>query len=434
MAVSRYVVESDAPDGRHRIFYNIRNGVGLKLDASHYTTMEDVERVPAFRKFLVEHGFLVDSSDEEPDEVLESYREKREAAPLHLILLVHQNCNFRCVYCYEKFEKNKMTREIEEGVRRFVTRRLAERKYPALSVSWFGGEPLLAPDVIHRLSDHFKSEAQRHRIPYVSSITTNGYFLDGAMVSQLLADRVKSFQVTLDGTRECHDHQRVLKGGQPTYERIVGNLEGMKERPEDFQVMIRMNVGPENLRYVDDHIDAMRERFGGDRRFFLYFHNIGRWGGPNDEQVDICSENMTVKLIGRSLEREMAAIPAAGYIEPHQTCYAANPHSFAFGVDGMAYKCTVALYDERNHVGQLHGDGTMTVYEDRLRLWTEGGVSDEGCKQCFFAPSCHGDSCPLERIDTGSQPCPDWKMQVPEMIQLMDRQSYPFAKARERVG
>jgi uncharacterized protein len=434
MIASRYVVEADAPDGKTRIYYNIRNGVGLKLDAERFPNLAAARNHPSLEEFLLNNKFLVDDPNEEPQAVLREYMEKRDSMPLHLILLVHQNCNFRCVYCYEKFEKNKMTADVEEGIKRFVTRRLQERDYPVLSVSWFGGEPLLATDVMHRLAVHFQGEAAAHDIPYVASITTNGYFLDDVTVSQLLRDNVKSFQVTLDGTKECHDRQRILKGGQPTYDRIVNNLRRMKARSEKFRVMIRMNVGPENVRYVDEHIDRMREWFGDDERFLLYFHNIGRWGGPNDDTLDVCSENMAVKLIARSLERDMAAMPAATYIQPHQTCYAASPHSFAIGVDGMVYKCTVALYDERNQVGQLRADGTMTVYEERLRLWTDSGLTDSGCRQCFFAPSCHGDICPLARIQSGRRPCPDWKHHLPELLQVMDRQGYGFARTRGGAG
>lgn len=40
----------------------------------------------------------------------------------------------------------------------------------------------------------------------------------------------------------------------------------------------------------------------------------------------------------------------------------------------MSHYCspTVALYDDRNHVGKLNADGTIQVNRQALMLWLEG--------------------------------------------------------------
>lgn len=58
---------------------------------------------------------------------------------------------------------------------------------------------------------------------------------------------------------------------------------------------------------------------------------------------------------------------AAPYI-----CYAAKPNSLLIRADGRIGKCTVALTDERNTIGQVNPDGTLTIDNDRLRPWVRG--------------------------------------------------------------
>src|SRR5947209_19415198 len=70
---------------------------------------------------------------------------------LHLILLPTEQCNFRCTYCYEDFSIGRMNPETIQGVKRLIDRRLEGLGF--LSVSWFGGEPLLACDIIEDISE-----------------------------------------------------------------------------------------------------------------------------------------------------------------------------------------------------------------------------------------------------------------------------------------
>ena len=426
MKRSRYVVKAPSHDGRSTLFYNLRNGLGFKVSSDHVTSFEQLASIEGLAGTLERHGFV--QREGEADEVLDVYKRLRERPPFHLVIMPHQNCNFRCVYCYEKFDKNKMHPDVEAGLVKLVEERLRSGRYRGLSVSWFGGEPLLAPDVIDRLSARFLQICGEQGLPYMATLTTNGYFLNEENVEMIFRSQARRLQVTIDGTQENHDRQRVRMGGQPTYERIVGNLQRMAQSSEDFRVILRMNVGPENLRDAEAHIVEMKRLFGNDKRFMLYFHNIGHWGGNNDENVEVCSETVALQLTHMTLDQEMTANPVSEWIRPNFTCYAASPDSFVVGADGLIYKCTVALYDERNHVGQLLADGTLELSQAKMNLWTQGGLEDPTCRQCFFAPACQGDSCPLVRIDEGRRPCPSMKREVREIVTLMERQGGRFVE------
>ena len=105
---------------------------------------------------------------------------------LHLILMPTERCDFRCVYCYEDFVAGRMPRAVIDGVIALIERRAPT--LDRLELEWFGGEPLLALDVIEEVSRRVLAQ-QEHRPQLVCSgaATTNGYRLDLETAARLVA-------------------------------------------------------------------------------------------------------------------------------------------------------------------------------------------------------------------------------------------------------
>lgn len=141
-------------------------------------------------EFLIE-----DNINEFQIEIGKKVFEMQERNILELIILPTENCNFRCVYCYETFSKPAMSFETQENIVNFVRNEL--KKKAGLSVGWFGGEPLLALDVIKNLSEKFISICREYKKPYRSAITTNGYFLNYETFKRLLKLKVTFFRLQL---------------------------------------------------------------------------------------------------------------------------------------------------------------------------------------------------------------------------------------------
>src|SRR5215210_7733029 len=95
---------------------------------------------------------------------------------LHLILLPTEQCNFRCVYCYEDFAAGEMARPMVNGVKSLLARRIAN--LDLLSLSWFGGEPLLAWPIVEEVQSFALELVRDHpRVRLSSNLTTNGSLL-----------------------------------------------------------------------------------------------------------------------------------------------------------------------------------------------------------------------------------------------------------------
>lgn len=118
----------------------------------------------------------------------------------HLILMPTEKCNFRCVYCYESFTIPKMSPLVVDRVKRY-TDFLFKEGYELL-IEFFGGEPMVAYDVITEVLDHVRGNE------YEGMMTTNGYLLSKEKFVRLVEMRVKQYEITFDGEREFHDKVR----------------------------------------------------------------------------------------------------------------------------------------------------------------------------------------------------------------------------------
>src|SRR3569833_487840 len=99
MKRSRYVVKAPSHDKNSTIYYNLRNGVGFKVANELISSFNELAEHPALHRVMSKHNFF--HNPNEGQEVADKYRQHQEMFPFHLIILPHQNCNFRCVYCYE---------------------------------------------------------------------------------------------------------------------------------------------------------------------------------------------------------------------------------------------------------------------------------------------------------------------------------------------
>jgi uncharacterized protein len=387
-------------------------------------------------EYLAKRGYLVRASVDELVQFRYWYGQQQwRTDALELILLASEDCNFRCVYCYEKFKNGTMEPSVRQGVQALTLKRAPHLN--ALVVSWFGGEPLYGWEAVEELSPFFKDVAQRHGIMHHQAMTTNAYLLTEERATKLLDWGCDRFQITIDGLPEEHDCKRVGRDGSPTYHVILDNLRSLKARGKaSFDVSIRVNFDQENFPRLGAFMEAISEDFGGDRRFQMRFRAIGKWGGANDANLATCGigEQRTVLKelsakaaeLGLGQERGITGSASLG----QGVCYAARPYSFIVGATGKLMKCTIALDEmEENIVGQLDPDGGLNLKHEHMTKWVGAHYeTDPLCPHCYLLPNCQGATCPLTRITHNQRTCSSTKSE------LKSEMRYTLAQAVKARG
>lgn len=361
-------------------------------------------------------GFFAPEGRDEREAVDALCRAEREAAQdrLELILMPTEQCNFRCVYCAQTFAKGRMGRPVIDGVVALIAARAPQLRM--LRIGWFGGEPLVAADIVAEISGAARRICAGHGVVYASGMATNGSLLTPDVFAMLIGNEVRSFQITLDGAPGHHDRLRKMgdrKRG--TFATILGNLRAMKATREDFRVTLRVNFDAASAQDMSPFLDLVEAEFGGDERFGADFHPVGRWGGPQDEALAVCDAQAGGRLsfdhARAAIERGVGALALRGKLRPGGSkCYAGRPYSFVVGSDGALYKCTVAFDEPLNQIGALDPSGALRIDDEKHARWIgRGAREDQVCRACSFAPACQGDACPLARIRSGERACPSVK-------------------------
>jgi len=423
---SRFNARTVSDDGS-LVLYNSLTGAFSGFPAAARAKIEAMlsrsgtrARLEGLTKYLYERGFVVEQGTDEFSRFRMLYGNMQyRRDTLELILLASEECNFRCVYCYETFPRGVM----EEWVRAAIIK-MVERRAPTLNVfhvSWFGGEPLLGYEAIKELGPAFVNISKKYDIPFTADMTTNGYLLTPDVFANLLEWRVKGYQITIDGTPEAHDQKRMLKGGEPTFTTIFENLKAIRSLPQqDFDITIRINYDRDNLTSMDSFMETLKGEFGDDKRFQLRFYPIGKWGGPNDDQLQVCGLTQGGEAQALQVQAHKMGLNTESSMKYMQTqtgwgvCYAARPYNLLIGADGKIMKCTIALdTKDYNIIGHMTPDGRADINVDKLARWVIPYYEeDEACRKCFYVPVCQGCSCPLVRIEDNKRPCPGEKVNI----------------------
>ena len=305
-------------------------------------------------------------------------------------ILTTTGCNARCFYCYEKGTKPvTMTAETASKVVRYI---LAHRGEEKVTLSWFGGEPLYNVQVI----DQICKELKEHEVPFKSSMVTNGYLFDAAMV-QRAKDlwNLKNVQITLDGTEQTYNRiKRYIYGEVNAFERVLGNIQLLTD--EGIRVLIRLNVDKHNIAEMSELVSLLHKRFGVNKRLIIYSRELYCKRTPEDAAA----------LYDQRMELEQL-IDVLGYRGRQELqkeiklslCMADNDNIAMISPSGYLGKCE--HYIDREFFGHIDSEEKD---KEVLRRFKERPADIEACATCPYYPQCfrlvmcdNGADCTPER-------------------------------------
>ena len=180
-------------------------------------------------------------------------------------VMISTQCNLACSYCiyggaYRRFEKlsaQRMSWETAKNMLDFLVRNSPESE--SVRLDFFGGEPLLAFDLMKRSVAYLKAKLGPSGPEVVPTIATNGTILTEEILDFLIENGVY-LQFSLDGGARIHDARRTFKNsGRGTYAKVVENLERIHRRdPEYFQERMKLKcvVSMESLAKREDWFDS----------------------------------------------------------------------------------------------------------------------------------------------------------------------------------
>ncbi|CAO4174300.1 radical SAM protein [Methylorubrum aminovorans] len=378
---------------------------------------------------LIGGGHVVGAGVNELALVRQSYEATRAAkGSLTLTIAPTMACNFACGYCFQGLNKptKKMTPDVQDAIIDFVK---AKKDLKALSIVWYGGEPLMGRDSIFRLSDRLIAYCDKNKIAYSAGIVSNAWFLTAETAAQLHTRRVRWVQVTIDGDRDTHDKMRPLTSGGRTFDRILDNIEQALDETA-MSIQARVNVGVSNVERADAMLDDFAARRLGQRgNFGVYFAPIEastpESGSAFTEKLSRAEFNRKVlALEGKARQLGFAGIqtPPSGF---SGMCVAASNSGYVVAGNGDVHKCWETAHDPSKRTGSIFEPEKLHKSVNAT-LWSQWTPFDNAtCRDCKILPMCGG-FCAHRFIyadpEEAALPCPSWKWNTAE---------YVFARAKD---
>lgn len=420
-------------DGKYIAYNSLSNSMALMDEISYkkYIAFEE-SGTPIDDGDLIENlkkgNFLVEDDLDEADIIRhDMYAVRFDNRALGLTIAVTSDCNFRCIYCYEKNVINScyMDERTEKNIADFVERQA--KNLSVLNVTWYGGEPLMNTGTIERLSEVFIEVCKKNGIRYHAGIITNGYNLTRENLELLKRCQVSSIQITIDGDETTHNKRRPLQNGMPTFGRIMSNLTELKD--DLIPVHLRINVDRENCENLGGILNEINKR-GLTSKITPYIAKVENHGNTYEEgkclstgEYLVCRDDFGNRMRGYGYETNSnRQYPR----RKNSFCSCDRINSYVIGPDGTLYKCWENIGNKDRSIGNINETSFRMKNSVYLAYMMFDPTLDPECSVCKYLPICIG-GCPRRREINKAQICDEAKYQFEQRLKMLPKK-YGFLK------
>lgn len=337
----------------------------------------------------------------------------------NITFIVTKDCQLACKYCYlvGKNSNERMSWDVARTAIDYILDH--ENDYNEESVVWdfIGGEPLLEIELIDKICDYIKIEMFRKNHhwfnSYRFSISTNGINYDSDRVQRFIAKNHDhlSIGITIDGTREKHDLNRVWKGDGPergSYKDVVKNIPLWLEQFPGSAT--KVTISSEDIPYIKESVLHLYSLGITNVSINTVFEDVWKEGD------DILLENQLLELADEIIDGGyykthfcsffMDSIGKPMPIELNNENWCGAGKMLAIDAAGNFYPCTrFAQYSLREKKARIVGNIRDGIDHNSLRPFlslNRSIQSKQECVDCEVASGCAW--CQGENYDAADTP------------------------------
>jgi uncharacterized protein len=267
----------------------------------------------------------------------------------------------------------------------FVDRCISSTPTDRLTITWYGGEPLLRPDILFNLATQIRDICKKHNVILSHNIITNGLTLDDNLIDKLLEIDCRTVQVTIDGTREIHNirRPRIDCEDASSYDIIMKNL--ITGYAKGLHITVRSNLDYSNAKSYKSFLQEILEKGLNKRNaaggvvcpapaMTRLPHGLAM------TQEDFAKiNNISIEMLTEQTE----TYRYLGRIMPG--CMKHMPYFYNIAPNGNITKCIAHLFDD-DFIGTIY-DLELAEKDPAVQ---SSPLEDSECFNCPVLPSCGG--------------------------------------------
>ena len=346
------------------------------------------EREP-LQKELSDSLFLLPDGVDEYDFVddlrfLHTLKDSRQDHINRYYVYTTTGCNARCSYCYEEgIRIRTMSTETAHAAADYMIKYAAGHP---LSITWFGGEPLLNEPVI----DIICKELEEAGCAFESRIKTNASLFHKDRVPYYRDRyRLNFVQIPLDGIGSDYNQVKSyvnFPAGTDPFLLVMENAKALLDA--GIRVDFRFNISPDNASNIASILTEIKTRFSGYEGCAVYPQVLNEGASDaftkEERQLLFEAQKSAYRFLlenGIRIARDRYTLPS---LRLH-SCLADDWHAAGISPEGDLYKCPENL--NCPHVfGSICDAGSHEdSHEKEIFFEQQDWLS---CKSCPFYPNC----------------------------------------------
>ncbi len=339
----------------------------------------------------------------------------------NITFIVTKDCQLACKYCYlvGKNTKERMSWGVAKQAIDYILDNEYDENFNQESVvfDFIGGEPFLEIELIDKICDYIKQELYRRNHhwfnSYRFSFSTNGINYHEEKVQKFIAKNNThlSIGITIDGTQQKHDLNRIWKGDGPergSYNDVVRNIPlWLSQFPGGAT---KVTISSADIPYIKDSVLHLYSLGIHEVNINCVFEDVWEEGDDKkfEEQLmvlaDAIIDNDLYKDYACSFYTEHMGKPMDCKLENGNWCGAGQ--MLSIDAAGNFYPCTrFAQYSLRNKKAWIIGNIKDGIDKNKLRPFLtldRCTQSKQECIDCEVASGCAW--CQGENYDAADTP------------------------------
>jgi uncharacterized protein len=343
-----------------------------------------------------------------------------------LVHLTH-DCNLRCPYCFsgDKFAR-AMTVETGKRTAEFVIDYAKQHEQRAV-FSFFGGEPMMAWDVLKEVVLHAEQVAEAAGVTAIFRMNTNGLLIKDEHLA-FFEEHDLIFILSIDGNQAMHDAERVTESGAGSFEALAKKLPRLLEHNPG--TMVSVVVTPTNLVHAADGIKFL---FDTGFRYLIIKPDITQpWSPENVAELERQYERVAEDYLARTRAGDDLYlnlfddkwINHAKGAEGITIRCDVGSSQISIAPSGNIYPCVRWVKEDEDTVPRLGDVFAGMLAEPLAKIRAEAAAPKQPCGGCSYNDGRCANECACEhysatgRIDT---PAPALCEHERVMVPIADR-------------
>lgn len=410
MEISRYTFLFDSNNKEFYIYNSLSNAL-IELDETSYryldsakknhTTIRQSDLDKTLYDVLTNKKFITDNNVD--DFLLYKSiitRQRANDNSMHLTIAPTMDCCFRCHYCFEKYkEPGVMSEIVMDSIVKYLNSLPSK---PDVSITWFGGEPLMAIEQIEKLYNKIESNYKK---PNKSNIITTGIHINKDVITILRKVGITSMQITLDGLKETHNKVKYTQECKDAFSKVLDNVDLVMSQAPEINVVFRINTTKLNMNEYVPLYTQLVNRYKQYQNYGISPGIVMERGACQIKGADKSifftpKENAHFNLDlyhKHHIYTAFMRYPSRFFLE----CGMRNNLTIAFDPSGYAYKCWELIGNKKYAIGKLTDDGKLEIINSvhyNRQMYGADPLEDPVCRKCKYLPICNG-GCPIQRIE-----------------------------------